>query len=435
MAVIAPFSGLRYAPDRVPELGSLLCPPYDVIGEGERRALEARNPRNLVRLEQPQGDDDGRYAAAAKTQAVWIAEGILKTDPTPAFYVYEQQFTWAGQPRTRRGFFAAVRLEPFDRKVVLPHEHTLSAPKEDRRRLLQATRTQLSPIFGLYRDRDGAAGEVIAAAVEVAPDVEATTPDGVRHRLWRLDEPPALQRLSRALADRQILIADGHHRYETMLAMQAEMRPAGPVGPAASDFAMMYLARAEDPGLLVLPTHRLVKNLVGFDLAGLCAAAKAAFDISGGDERTPEAIEARLARDGATGRVVFAVRVPGEAATTWFALKSYVDLSGLGPPAIRKLDVTVLHGVILGSLLGIDAEALASQAFVEYTHDTKDAVDRVAAGEAQAAFLMNATKIEQLMAACEAGLLLPQKSTYFHPKLATGMVMHRLSGRTPRPVT
>jgi hypothetical protein len=169
---------------------------------------------------------------------------------------------------------------------------------------------------------------------------------------------------------------------------------------------------------------------VGFDFAGLCAAAKAAFDISGGDERTPEAIEARLAREGAS-RVGFAVRVPGESATTWFALKPIVDLSALGPPSLRKLDVTVLHGVILGSLLGIDAEALANQSFLTYTHDTKEAIARVAAGEAQAAFLMNATKVGEVLAACEAGFVLPQKSTYFQPKLATGLVMYRLDGPAP----
>jgi uncharacterized protein (DUF1015 family) len=195
---------------------------------------------------------------------------------------------------------------------------------------------------------------------------------------------------------------------------------------------MMFLARAEDPGLLVLPTHRLVKDLPGFDFTGLCAAAKAAFDITGGDERTPEAIEARLAQEGAS-RVVFAVRVPGESTTTWFALKPIVDLSALGPPSLRNLDVTVLHGVILGSLLGIDAEALAKQSYLSYTHETKEAIARVAAGEAQAAFFMNPTKTEQVLAACEAGFVLPQKSTYFQPKLATGLCMYRLDGAAPRP--
>jgi uncharacterized protein (DUF1015 family) len=432
MAEIAPFSGLRYRPDGAPDLATVLAPPYDVIGESERRALEARSPHNVVRLELPRGEDDGRYPAAAGLLRAWVSEGILRPDDRDAFYVYEQQFSHAGKSYTRRGFFAAVRLEPFDRRVVLPHEHTLSGPKEDRRKLLRATRTQLSPIFGLYRDADNAAGAVVDAAIAETPTVTATTSDGVRHRLWVLTDAGVIAKLGGLLASKQILIADGHHRYETMLNLRSELRPAGATGVAPSDYAMMYLARAEDPGLLVLPTHRLVKGLVGFDLAGLCAAAKAAFDITGGDERTAEAIEARLAREGASGRVAFAVRVPGESATTWFALKSIVDLSALGPPSLRNLDVTVLHGVILSSLLGIDAAALASQTNLAYTHDTRDAIERIAAGEAQVGFLMNATKVDEVLAACEAGFVLPQKSTYFLPKLATGFVMYRLDGPTPR---
>jgi uncharacterized protein (DUF1015 family) len=431
MAEIAPFSGLRYATDRAPDLATVLAPPYDVIGDGERRALEARNPHNVVRLELPRGDDDDRYPAAAGLLRSWIAEGILRPDPVHAYYLYEQAFTWAGKGYTRRGFFAALKLEPFERRVVLPHEHTLSGPKEDRRKLLRATRTQISPIFGLYRDADGAAGGVVDAAMTGMPAADAATPDGIRHRLWTLTDSTVVSKLGTLVTEKKILIADGHHRYETMLGMRAELRAPGATGAAPSDYTMAYLARAEDPGLLVLPTHRLVKGLVGFDFAGLCAAAKAAFDITGGNERTAEAIEARLAREGASGRVVFAVRVPGESATTWFALKSIVDLSALGPPSLRKLDVTVLHGVILSSLLGIDAAALASQTNLSYTHDTRDAIERIAAGEAQVGFLMNATKVDEVLAACEAGFVLPQKSTYFLPKLATGLVMYRLDGPTP----
>jgi len=194
----------------------------------------------------------------------------------------------------------------------------------------------------------------------------------------------------------------------------------------------MFLARAEDPGLLVLPTHRMVNDLPDFSFDGLCAAAAAAFDITQGDETTAAAIEARLARDGAK-RVVFAVRAPGRPFTVWLSLKPILDLSALGPPTLRNLDVTVLHGVILGPLLAIDAEALAKQSFLTYTHDTAEALARVDRGEVQAAFFMNATKVEQVLAACEAGSVLPQKSTYFLPKLATGLLMYRLDGAAPRP--
>jgi uncharacterized protein (DUF1015 family) len=432
VADIVPFAGLRYDPERVGDLSRVLAPPYDVIGEAERAELEARHPQNVVRIELPRGEDDTRYTGAARLLSAWTAEGVLRADAAPAFYVYEQDFDWAGRRHVRRGFFAAVRLEPFERRVVLPHERTLSGPKEDRLRLMRATHTQISPIFGLFRDADSAAREVIDGATAVVPTVDTTTPDGIRHRLWRLAGAPAIARLTQVLAHKQILIADGHHRYETMLGLGPELRALDfAAGGAAADFAMMFLARAEDPGLLVLPTHRLLRNFPDFDFAALCSAAAPAFEIVEGDETTPEAIEERLGRHG-TGGVVFAVRVPGRSTTSWFTLRSFVDLSSLGPPALRKLDVTVLHGVILGSLLGIDAAALASQTFLAYTHVTAEAVARVATGEVQAAFLMNATKVEEVLAVCEAGFVLPQKSTFFQPKLATGLLMYGLDGPAPR---
>jgi uncharacterized protein (DUF1015 family) len=435
MAVIVPFAGLRYDPGRVGDLSRVLAPPYDVISEAERAALEASHPQNVVRLELPRGEGDERYADAGRSLGAWRAEGILRAEAAPAFYVYEQQFTLPQAPGrvfSRRGFFAAVRLEPFERRVVLPHEKTLSGPKEDRLKLMRATRTQISPIFGLYRDAEGAAREVIDAAAAGTPAVDTTTPDGVRHRLWRLDEPAAIGRLQALLADKQILIADGHHRYETMLGLGPELRALDfAAGGAAADFGMMFLARAEDPGLLVLPTHRLVRGLPEFDVAELRAAAGVAFDIVDGDEATAEAIEERLGREGTAG-VVFAMRVPGRDRTAWLTLKSIVDLSALGPPALRMLDVTVLHGVILAPILGIDAAALESQAYLGYTHDTAEALRQVAAGQAQAAFFMNPTKIDEVLAACEAGFVLPQKSTYFQPKLATGLVMYGLDGPAPR---
>ncbi|HLK93903.1 MAG TPA: DUF1015 domain-containing protein [Polyangia bacterium] len=435
MADIVPFRGLRYDPERVGDMSRVLAPPYDVIGDAERAELEARHPQNVVRIELPRGEGDARYAEAARLLGAWTTEGIVRAEAKPAFYVYEQQFALPQAPGrlyTRRGFFAAVRLEPFERRVILPHEKTLAGPKEDRLKLMRATRTQTSPIFGLYRDADGGAREIVDAAAAAVPAVDATTADRVRHRLWRLAEPTAIAGLVRLLGEKQILIADGHHRYETLLGLGPELRALDyAAGGAAADFAMMFLARAEDPGLLVLPTHRLVKNLPELDFAGLRAAAGAAFDITEGDEATAEAIEERLGREGTAG-VVFAVRVPGVERTTWFTLKSIVDLSALGPPALRKLDVTVLHGVILGPILGIDAAAMESQSYLGYTHDTAEAMARVAAGEAQAAFFMNATKVEEVLAACEAGFVLRQKSTYFQPKLATGLVMYGLDGPAPK---
>jgi uncharacterized protein (DUF1015 family) len=236
----------------------------------------------------------------------------------------------------------------------------------------------------------------------------------------------AIARVAEVMRGKQILIADGHHRYETMLALRDELRPADRApGHSGADWGAMFLARAEDPGLLVLPTHRLISNLSTWSGDALRAGAAAAFDVTRGDEHDVAAIETRLVRAG-TERVVFAVRAAGERQTTWLALKPDADLSALGPPALRQLDVSVLHGVLLGPLLGIDAGAMAKQSYLGYTHDTAQALAAVEGGQAQAAFLMNATKVEQVLQACEAGFVLPQKSTYFQPKLATGLVMYRV---------
>jgi uncharacterized protein (DUF1015 family) len=435
MAEIAPFAGLRYDLTRVGDAARVLAPPYDVIGEGEREELEARHPHNVVRLELPRGEGDTRYAAAAKLLNAWVSEGVLRREPAPALYVYEQQFVWAGQSHTRRGFIAAVRLEPIEARVVLPHEHTLSGPKEDRRKLMAETRAQISQVFGLYRDAEGTAEAELGAATAGAPALDATTPDGVRHRLWVTTDAARGARLAAVLRDKQILIADGHHRYETMVSLRDQLRaPGAAPGSDPADYGAMFLARAEDPGLLVLPTHRLIRNLPGFEVAGLLAGAAPAFEVTHGEEATPQEIEARLQREAAAGpggRVVFALRVPGDAGTTWLALKPIVDLSALGPPALRSLDVTVLHSVLLAPLLGIDADAMARQSHLDYTHDTAEALRRIDSGEAQVAFLMNATKVHQVLDACEAGFVLPQKSTYFQPKLATGLVMYRLEGAAP----
>jgi uncharacterized protein (DUF1015 family) len=225
------------------------------------------------------------------------------------------------------------------------------------------------------------------------------------------------------------MIADGHHRYETMLSLRDELRPADcPPGDSGADWGPVFFARAEDPGLLVLPTHRLVKGLPPELLSQLRARADRSFVISEGNEDSAAAIEKRLLADGAT-RVTFAVREVGKKGTLWLGLRADADLAPLGPSALRGLDVTVLHGLLLGPVLGIDAAAMAKQSFLGYTHDSDVALAKVSSGEFQAGFFMNATKVHQVLEACEAGFVLPQKSTYFEPKLATGIVMATIEPR------
>ncbi len=435
MARIVPFRALRFDPSRLPETAKVIAPPYDVISPDERAVLEARHARNIVHLDLPRGEGDAKYEHARELLDTWMAEGSLREDPQPALYRYEQVFSFdsGSGPRTytRKGFFALIELSPFSARVVLPHEHTLSGPKVDRFKLIKTTEAHFSQIFTLYRDSQGLAEAALEGATTGAPDVDATTPDGCRHRLWVVTDADTIATVARALAPKQVMIADGHHRYETMVAIRDALRPAGAApGTSQADFGPMFFARAEDPGLLVLPTHRMVHGLSDKALDGLAERCQPWFVVDQGDEHDAGTIAERLRREGEAA-VTFAVRRPKQERTTWLRLRKDADLARLGPPTLGRLDVSVLHGLILDPILGIGAEAMAKQQNLTYSHDLRETLARVASGTVQAAFVMNATKIEQVLDACEAGFVLPQKSTYFQPKLATGLVMQKIRADEP----
>jgi uncharacterized protein (DUF1015 family) len=249
--------------------------------------------------------------------------------------------------------------------------------------------------------------------------------------LWVVTDPSTIAAVVRALAPKQVMIADGHHRYETMVAIRDALRPAGAApGTSQADFGPMFFARAEDPGLLVLPTHRMVHGLPEKSIDDLAVRCQPWFVVEDGNEMDAASIGERLRREGET-TVTFAVRRPKQARTTWLRLRKDADLSRLGPPALGCLDVSVLHGLILDPILGIGAEAMAKQQNLTYSHDLHETLGRVTSGDVQAAFLMNATKVNQVLDACEAGFVLPQKSTYFQPKLATGLVMQKIRADQP----
>ncbi|HJX63048.1 MAG TPA: DUF1015 domain-containing protein [Polyangia bacterium] len=430
MARIAAFRALRFDQARFADFAPLLAPPYDVINEAQRKELEARHPRNIVHLDLPRGAGDARYDNARTQLDAWLAEGTLRQDAKPALYRYEQTFTFTGaagpQKYTRKGFISLIELSPFSARIVLPHEHTLSGPKVDRFKLIRATRAHFSQVFSLYRDPAGTIEAVLDAACVAAPDVDATTPDGCRHRLWVVTDETVIAAVARGLYPRSVMIADGHHRYETMVSIRDDMRPADvPMGRSLADWGVMFFARAEDPGLLVLPTHRMVHGLSAQVLSSLPESCRPWFEVVSGTEEDAVAIEERLLREGANA-VTFALRRAGARGTTWLKLRADADLARLGPPTLARLDVSVLHGLVLEPLLGIGSEALAKQSNLTYSHDLRETLGRVAASEVQAAFLMNPTKVDQVLDACEAGFVLPQKSTYFQPKLATGLVMARI---------
>jgi len=430
MPRIVPFRALRFDPTRLPETAKVIAPPYDVLSPDQRSGFESQHERNIVHLDLPRGEGDAKYAHARQLLDAWMADGSLREDPEPALYRYEQIFSFdtGTGPRTytRKGFFALIELSPFADRVVLPHEHTLSGPKVDRFKLIKTTEAHFSQIFTLYRDPKGVAEAALDRATTGAPEVDCTTPDGCRHKLWVVTDKATIAAVAQAMAPKQVMIADGHHRYETMVSIRDALRPAGAApGTSQADFGPMFFARAEDPGLLVLPTHRMVHGLAEASLDVLAERCKPWFAVEDGGESDAASLSDRLRKEGES-TVVFAVRRPNVSRTTWLHLRKDADLSRLGPPTLGCLDVSVLHGLILDPILGIGAEAMAKQQNLTYSHDLRETLDRVSSGAVQAAFLMNATKTDQVLDACEAGFVLPQKSTYFQPKLATGLVMQKI---------
>jgi uncharacterized protein (DUF1015 family) len=426
MAEIAPFRGILYDVAKAGAAARLLAPPYDVISPSERAALAALDPHNCVRLILPEGEGDQKYAHAAATLRAWLTDGILRRDDAPALYRYHQSFTAEGRSATRKGFICRVRLARFDEGVVLPHERTLSGPKADRLKLKRACRAHLSQVFGLYSDPARATDEPFAAVEREPPALEGTTSDGVTQRLWRLGDAALQARVVAALADKKIYIADGHHRYETMLALRDELRAESHGRPRSSvEYGTIFLANMDDPGLLVFPTHRVVHGLRGFDLEGVLARARTFFTVEESAPGEAPAVRAQLAE---RGRVAPTFALASGARLFYLALQQNAALDRVaalrGPQVLRTLDVTLLHALVIEELLGIDRAAQEAEAHLRYLKDTAQALAEARAPDVQAVLLMNPTRVEQVRAVADAGEVMPQKSTFFYPKLASGLVIN-----------
>ncbi|MDR1158093.1 MAG: DUF1015 domain-containing protein [Oscillospiraceae bacterium] len=423
MAVIKPFAALRYDYGRAGAAETLCCPPYDVISPDVQAEMERQNPYNVIRLERPLGND--RYAEAGRRLRAWLRDGVLYRDPAPAYYVYRLSFDDRGVPNAVHGFFARVRLTDFAAGIVLPHEETLSKDKSDRFSLMEHTLCNISPVYALYEDGAQTAEAVLAAAMDAPPAVRFTDSDGVTHEMWPVTAPDTQAALTAALAPERILIADGHHRYETALAFRDARRAADPSLPpeAPSDHIMMMLVNLHHPGLVVWPTHRLVRRLPSFSEADTLARLADAFEITHGI--APEEVEAALA---ARPHMVALYAGGGEAAL--LTLRDTDAPARLLPdrsPDYRALDVTLLHTMILAPLFGIDRDNMARQENLVYTRSLEEALGGVRSGAFQCAFLLAPTPVSAIGRVAGAGERMPQKSTYFYPKLTTGLVIHPLS--------
>lgn len=413
MAEIKPIRALRYT-EKAGALKTCVCPPYDIVNEAEYAALCGENPHNLIRLELPAGGDD-RYECAGKLLDEWLQGGILAQDETPGIYLYREAFSVGGRQYAFDGLVCLVGLRPFSDRVVLPHEETLSKAKEDRFRLMQATGCNFSSIYSLYRDEEGGVREVIRASQALPVLAEFTDGEGVTHTLRKIEDEKTVAFLVNAFADKQLFIADGHHRYETALRYRDTVRPD-------ATHVLMTLVDLEDDGLVVLPTHRLITGLP-VEKDALTERAAAYFTAT----EYPDVTKAEEVLAAHKDRHAYALYTGGEGFTLLVGTEEADRLAVEGrSEAYARLDVTVLHTLLLEQVLGIDKENMARQQNLRYTRSAEEAIASVRKGEATAAFLLNPTRIEEIRAVAEAGDKMPQKSTYFYPKLKTGLVMNRL---------
>jgi uncharacterized protein (DUF1015 family) len=432
VARVFPFRAVRYDRPTGADITSLTAPPYDVIGPELRAELLARDPHNVVAVELPEGTTDptvpdNRYETGARRWRAWIDEGVVAFDTSPAVYVLEQRYLHGEAEIARRGFIVAVSLEPFSAGVVLPHERTLPRALDDRLNLTRATAANLSQVFGLFADPAHVTDRLISRAMTSTPIATATDDEGVTSTLWAMRDPDDQDALSGYLSDQRIFIADGHHRYTTALAYRDERRAAEGVHAAgapapAHDSVMMALVNMDDPGLIVHPTHRIADAPTPVDPAAFRAALAERFELSDLPPGHPSG-----ALSAASDRPSFIVRTR-DGVTKLARLRADADLTHAFPAgaseAWRALDVATLQELVLSPLLDIHPDRPATLDRLSFSKDAHAALK--AAPEHDAVFILNPTRMEQVAAVALAGETMPQKSTYFYPKLLSGLLFKSL---------
>jgi len=434
MADIIPFRALRYNTSKVSP-GEVLTQPYDKISSAMQERYYELNPYNLVRIilgKSEPGDEDNEnvYSRAAALLQQWQAQGALERDAEPSLYVYSQTFKVpgdsAGAEAERRGFIALGRVDDYANQVVYRHEQTLSKPKADRLNLLRATDAHCELIFMLYEDPADEVGKTLAQ--NDAPTVELRDEYGVLHRMWKVFDPATVAAVQAKMADKKLIIADGHHRYETALNFRNEMREKFGAGDpnAAYERVMIAFVNMEAPGLVILPTHRVVFGLENFNIFAKAAEVMQYFeiqdvgavaDVQDAVRRLHEAGKDRMALLAVTRESAFLLRARKDVHSA--------RLEGLSEQQ-RGLDVVQLHKLILEEIIGMSEEDIRAQKHLKYIRDAEEAVNEVRSGTAQIAFLMNPARMEQVRDIAFAGEVLPQKSTDFYPKMLSGLTIYSL---------
>jgi uncharacterized protein (DUF1015 family) len=431
---IEPFRALTFNPERVGSLNRVVAPPYDLIDGTRQDELYARNPFNVVRLELNRETDP--YASAAATLAQLIADQAVVPTAHPAIYFYTQRFQVDGRLLTRSGMIARVRLEEFVSGRILPHEKTFPKAKEDRLRLLTATRLNVSPIFGLYPSGDRALESLLSEVATRPSMIEVTDDLAIVNEIRAIDDAHEIALIQRALADARVLIADGHHRYETALEYRRRRRAeeGNPAAVRGYDYVMMTLVAFNDPGLVILPTHRLVKRLSADAIDAFDTRAAEIFEVR--DAASTDALRAAVI-DG--GRGTLGVALKGDRRRGLhlriLRLKNSETIAATmpnAPAAVRELDVSILHTLVFDRIFGIKPDEVRQGGNIEYTIDARTALAEVETGAADGAFLMTAPTVHDVERVCHTGATMPEKSTYFFPKLLTGLVMNPLETDEPR---
>ncbi len=452
MASILPFRGISYNPRKIDDLNKVVAPPYDVISPQEQDILYQRHPHNVVRLilnketsrDNPQ---NSRYTRSAAHFSAWQQEGILVRASKPQFYFLQEEFSAsilpAGQTSVsgkilRQGFIGLIRLEEYKAKIVLPHEKTQTKPRADRLALMDACQANFSQIYSLYSDEGGEMTPVYKLVFSSGPPVfDVNDSEGVRRKLWMVNDPRILKQVQEIMKPKKIYIADGHHRYETALAYREKQRQRFPksTGREPYNFTMMYFAAMEEPGVFILPTHRVVNNLEGFKAEIFLDQLRGDFTVEAldcppGEEKVLlDQLLKKLANHSEKERVL-GMAIKGQRKYFLLTLQDDRAIDRAEPgiaPSLKALDVNLLHIPILKKHLNIGAQDLAASKKVTYVKDPAEAAAAVQSGEGQIAFFLKPTRTYQVRDVSLAGETMPSKSTFFYPKLLSGLVINPLN--------
>ncbi len=442
MALIRPFNITHYDTSLNGVLDKLITPPYDVISPQEQESFYAAHPYNIIRLvlgkQFPSDCEvDNRYTRAAQTLTQWLRQGVLIREKEPGIAIYQMSFQLPeGGIQTIDGIVALVKVDDYGTGKVLPHEKTYTGPKEDQLRLLRACRSNFTPIHGLFEDDSNAVAQAYSELLKVRPLQETKDSQGCVHKVWIIRDEHLLTCVTDLIKDKTIFIADGHHRYETARAYRAEVeRTQLKIPDDSHEYVMMYLTSMNHPGLTILPAHRMVKGLTDFDLNNILNRLSQLFEIENlcyWNGNRGESVRMMLDRLKASANVggQFGFVVHGDECLRLLRLKDFEMLDSVMDPSIpsslRALDVTILSELVLGKAFGLDK--ISGEGNIEYTPLANDALKRVFDGEVQASFILNPTRVDQMRVAAELGHKLPHKSTYFYPKLSSGLVINVFDG-------